>query len=66
MGRGDGDRQEDVMTSVDTETVKAAVRETYPKDAPPANLSLTLIEKFGVNVERFGDSAGELDLLSGV
>ena len=38
----------------------------YPKGTPLANLSLTLIEKFGVNVERFGDSTGELDLLSGV
>jgi SAM-dependent methyltransferase len=32
-GRGDGDRQEDVMTSVDNETVKAAVRETYGRIA---------------------------------
>jgi len=39
---------------------------TYPKGTPLANLSLTLIEKFGVNVERFGDSTGELDFLSGV
>ena len=33
MGRADGDRQEDVMTSVDTETIKAAVRETYGRIA---------------------------------
>jgi hypothetical protein len=39
---------------------------TYPKGTPLANLSLTLIDKFGVNVERFGDSTGRLDLLSGV
>jgi Protein of unknown function (DUF1552) len=38
----------------------------YPKGTPLANLSLTLIEKFGVNVEKFGDSTGELDLLSGL
>jgi hypothetical protein len=38
----------------------------YPKGTPLANLSLTLMEKFGVNVERFGDSTGRLDLLSGV
>src|SRR5438093_199599 len=38
----------------------------YPKRTPLANLSLSLIEKFGVNVKRFGDSTGELDLLSGV
>ena len=38
----------------------------YPKGTPLANLSLTLLDKFGVNVERFGDSTGELDLLSNV
>jgi len=38
----------------------------YPKGTPLANLSMSLMEKFGVNVERFGDSTGELDLLSGV
>jgi hypothetical protein len=38
----------------------------YPKGTPLANLSLTLMEKFGVNVARFGDSTGRLDLLSGV
>jgi hypothetical protein len=38
----------------------------YPKGTPLANLSLSLIDKFGVNVERFGDSTGTLDLLSGV
>ena len=39
---------------------------TYPKGTPLANLSLSLMDKFGVNVEKFGDSTGELDLLSGV
>ena len=39
---------------------------TYPKGTPLANLSMTLLDKFGVNVERFGDSTGRLDLLSGV
>jgi Protein of unknown function (DUF1552) len=39
---------------------------TYPKGTPLANLSLSLMDKFGVNLERFGDSTGELDLLSGV
>jgi hypothetical protein len=38
----------------------------YPKGTPLANLALTLIDKFGVNIERFGDSTGRLDLLSGV
>jgi hypothetical protein len=38
----------------------------YPKGTPLANLSLSLMDKFGVNVEKFGDSTGELDLLSGL
>ena len=36
----------------------------YPKGTPLANLSMSLMEKFGVNVEKFGDSTGRLDLLS--
>ncbi|HKB13612.1 MAG TPA: DUF1552 domain-containing protein [Vicinamibacterales bacterium] len=39
---------------------------TYSKGTPLANLSLSLMDKFGVNVEAFGDSTGKLDLLSGV
>ena len=38
----------------------------YPKGTPLANLSVSLMEKFGVNVESFGDSTGHLPLLSGV
>ena len=38
----------------------------FPKGTPLANLSLTLMLKFGVPAERFGDSTGKLDLLSGV
>ncbi len=38
----------------------------YPDGTPLANLSLSLMEKFGVNVETFGDSTGQLPLLSGV
>lgn len=39
----------------------------YPKGTPLANLSLTLMAKFGVPTERFGDSTGRLDnLLSDV
>ena len=38
----------------------------YPKGTPLANLSLTLLGKLGVPLETFGDSTGELDLLSGV
>lgn len=36
------------------------------KGKPLANLQLTLIEKLGLPVERFGDSTGELNLLAGV
>jgi hypothetical protein len=39
----------------------------YPKGTPLANLSLTLMAKFGVPAESFGDSTGKLaDLLSDV
>ena len=38
----------------------------YPKGTPLANLSLTLIDKFGVPLHKFGDSTGELEMLSGV
>jgi len=38
----------------------------YPKGTPLANLSLSLMAKFGVREEVFGDSTGHLPLLSGV
>jgi hypothetical protein len=38
----------------------------YPRGTPLANLSLSLMEKFGVQVGKFGDSTGQLPLLSGV
>jgi hypothetical protein len=38
----------------------------YPRGTPLANLSLSLLDKFGVPVENFGDSTGRLPLLSGV
>ena len=38
----------------------------YPKDTPLANLSSSLLDKFGVRVDTFGDSAGPLPLLSQV
>jgi hypothetical protein len=38
----------------------------YPKGTPLANLSLSLMLKFGVPAESFGDSTGKLELLSGV
>ena len=39
---------------------------SYPKGTPLANLSLSLLDKFGVQMESFGDSTGHLPLLSGV
>jgi hypothetical protein len=38
----------------------------YPKGTPLANLMLTLMDKFDVPLKSFGNSTGELDLLSGV
>jgi hypothetical protein len=33
----------------------------YPKETPLANLHLTLIDKFGVKLDRIGDSTGRVD-----
>jgi hypothetical protein len=33
---------------------------TFPKDTPMNNLHLSLLDKVGVNVEKFGDSTGEI------
>ena len=33
----------------------------YPKETPLANLHLTLLDKFGVHLDRIGDSTGRLD-----
>ena len=33
---------------------------------PFANLHMTLLDKLGLDVERFGDSNGELKLVTGV
>jgi hypothetical protein len=38
----------------------------YPKGTPLANLQLSMLLKFGVPAESFGDSTGKLDSLSGV
>ena len=37
-----------------------------PKGTPLTNLQLTMMEKMGVHMDRFGDSNGELNLLTGV
>ena len=34
----------------------------YPQDTPMANLYLTLLEKIGVDIDKFGDSTGRLVL----
>jgi len=34
----------------------------YPDDTPMANLYLTLLDRLGVAVERFGDSTGQVAL----
>lgn len=36
----------------------------YPKDTPMTNLYLSMLERMGVNEERFGDSTGKLSLLA--
>src|SRR5262249_28531624 len=38
----------------------------YPKGTPLTNLQLTLLERLGLSVENFGDSNGQLQLLSQV
>jgi Protein of unknown function (DUF1552) len=35
---------------------------TFPDNTPIANLYLTLLDKLGINLERFGDSTGRIDL----
>ena len=37
---------------------------TYPKGTPMANLHLTLLDRFGVEQEKIGDSTGKLDYLT--
>jgi hypothetical protein len=37
---------------------------TYAKGTPLANLMLALIDRFGVHIEKFGDSTSEIDLLT--
>jgi len=36
----------------------------YPKGTPLANLMLALIDRFGIHIEKFGDSTSEIDLLT--
>ena len=36
----------------------------YPKGTPLANLMLAMMDRFGVHIEKFGDSTSEIDLLT--
>jgi uncharacterized protein DUF1552 len=47
-------------------TLKGGRHIRYAKDTPLANLHLTLLDKFGVQMDRFGDSTGKLAQLFGV
>ena len=38
----------------------------FPQDTPMTNLYMTMLDKLGIPVERFGDSTGKVDLLSAV
>jgi hypothetical protein len=44
--------------------VRGARHLKYELDTPIANFYLTLVDKLGLPLERFGDSTGQLDLLS--
>ena len=46
--------------------VKGGRHLQYPKDTPHTNLHVAVLDKLGIPVERFGDSTGKLDYLSGV
>jgi hypothetical protein len=38
----------------------------YPDETPLANLQVTILEKLGLSVDKFGDSSGRLNVLTGV
>ena len=46
--------------------VKSGRHVALASETPLANLHLTILDKMGVAVEKFGDSNGKIDLLSGV
>jgi hypothetical protein len=43
-------------------TLKGGRHIRYPKETPLANLHLTLLDKFGVRIERIGDSTTRLEV----
>jgi len=44
--------------------IKGGRHVRYPEETPMTNLHLALLDRLGVPVEKFGDSTGELNLLS--
>ena len=44
--------------------VKGNRHTKYPKGTPLANLMLGVMDRFGVQSEKFGDSTSEIDLLT--
>jgi hypothetical protein len=44
--------------------IKTGRHLALPAETPLANLHLTLIDKMGVPVEKFGDASGKIDLLA--
>src|SRR5262245_21099582 len=42
-------------------SLKGGRHVSFPKETPLANLHLTLLDKFGVNLDRIGDSSGRID-----
>jgi hypothetical protein len=36
----------------------------FPKGTPLANLMLGVMDRYGVNADKFGDSTSEIDLLT--
>jgi hypothetical protein len=70
-GIGDGDRHDHENLAImvvggGTGTVSGGRHIVVKKDTPLTNLHLTLLEKMGMPMEKFGDSTGAIDLLSGV
>jgi hypothetical protein len=45
-----------------TGTIKGGRHIRYPKETPLANLHLTVLDNFGIKLERMGDSTGRLEL----
>ena len=53
-----------VVVGGKTVQLKGDRHHKYEKGTPLANLMLALIDRFGVHIEKFGDSTSEIDLLT--